>query len=468
MSPSSVAKRPVLGVLGGSFNPPHIGHVLLPTYVLSRGLATRILVAPCWVHPFAKRLTEFDTRLAMTRRSMAVHGSAVEVSTIERDLGRLRGGRPSYTIDLLDALAKKHPGFQVRPIIGTDITARNELQKWHGYERLVTQYPPIVVPRAGYADPSLCALPEVSSTDIRRWTHAVNTGKSDADTRERLAAAVPQAVLDILLRGGHRGEIWVVGRGHVASHAHTWLAGNGFRTRSVSAREVSEGHPTCPDTPPGGLWLLCRDADLPKVSSGVTRLLGPRPRGKIPVLHAAGAIHARSEEGLKNLADDGHPVGTLHPICSLRSECSQGMLAEASFGIEGDEAARAFALRLIGEQPWLDLQDLDANQRIAYHGACALAANHLAVLWGRATDVLVGQGHPPATTEQALRVLLQSSLQNLVTLGIPAGISGPLSRGDLAAVRRHVSALKGPASDLYRVLSLQLADLIGAGVSRRG
>ncbi len=452
--------RPVLGVLGGSFNPPHIGHVLLPTYVLSRGLATRILVAPCWVHPFAKHLADFDTRMAMTRRAMSVHGPHVEVSTIERDIGRDRDG-PSYTIDLLDCLAKKYPECAIRPIMGTDITAKGELKKWRGYERLMREFPPIIVPRAGYADRSLCALPEVSSTDIRTWAKAVAAGHADEQTRERLAAAVPKSVREMMLAPvKSHSEIWIVGRGHVAAHAHTWILDKGLRTRTLSARELMATRPTTPDIVPDAVWILCRDGDLPQVATGVSRLFGNRDRSKIPVLHAAGAIVAASARGLKNLRDDGHPVATLHPICSLRKECSEGMIADACFGVEGDPTARDFALSLVGHQPWLDLQTLDERQRLAYHGACALAANHLAVLWGRAAAVLEGQGHPRETIDEALRVLLHSSLRNLVELGIPRGITGPISRGDHAAVAKHLEVLDEQTAAVYRVLSQQLAKLV--------
>ncbi len=455
-----MSNRPILGVLGGSFNPPHIGHVLLPTYVLSRGLAQRVLVAPCFVHPFAKHLTDFDTRLAMTQRAMSIHGSAVEVSTIERDIAGHHNG-PSYTIDMLDALAKRYPRWSPRPIMGTDITAKGELKKWRGYERLMRDYPPIVVPRAGYAERSMCALPEVSSTDIRRWVAAIKRGSQDEKMRERLAAAVPKPVLEMLLRSRkQRPEVWLVGSGHVATHAHTWLAGNGYQTRYVAARELLRGHPTSPDIRPDAVWLLCRDGDLPRVSTGVTRMLGRRDRSTVPVLHAAGAIVAASAQGLKNLRDDGHPVATLHPICSLRKECTPGMLANACFGIEGDPVAKQFALSLVGNQPWLDLQGFDAEQRLAYHGACALAANHLAVLWGRAAQVLEGQGHAPDTVNEALRVLLTSSLRNLINLGIPDGVTGPISRGDHAAAGKHMEALPEPTATLYRVLSLQLTDFV--------
>ena len=118
------------------------------------------------------------------------------------------------------------------------------------------------------------------------------------------------------------------------------------------------------------------------------------------------------------------------------------------------------ALRLIGEQPWLDLQGQDAAQRARYHAACALASNHLAVLFEASRATLTGQGHPAEVVEPALAVLMRSALENLLALGVPRGVTGPVARGDMDAVARHVKALAGPAGELYALLSARLAEML--------
>ena len=121
------------------------------------------------------------------------------------------------------------------------------------------------------------------------------------------------------------------------------------------------------------------------------------------------------------------------------------------------------ALRLIGEQPWLDLQGQDAAQRARYHAACALAGNHIAVLFAEARAALTGQGLPAEGVDRALAVLMRSALENLLMLGVPKGVTGPVARGDTEAVARHVAALDGPTGELYALLSRRLsAGLTGA------
>jgi predicted short-subunit dehydrogenase-like oxidoreductase (DUF2520 family) len=209
---------------------------------------------------------------------------------------------------------------------------------------------------------------------------------------------------------------------------------------------------------PLGVWIVVRD---PAIESVAQSLVGRVPAG-VPVLHAAGALAAR--DVLRPLAEHGHPVGTLHPICALRRERPWPLqLHRAAFGVEGDPAAHAFADAVLGDQPRLSLDDLDARGRRAYHAACALAANHLAVLQTAATGVLIGQGHAADVVDVAIAELLLSALANLLALGIPDGITGPVARGDAAAVQAHLDALDPSTSALYRTLSDRLRALVERG-----
>lgn len=446
----------MLGVFGGAFDPPHLGHAMVPAYLRLRGLVDRVLVVPCADHPLGKDLSPLSRRMALVRAAMAIHGDAVEVSDVEARLHAAHGG-PSYTLRMLEAVAGEHPGYTVRLVVGTDILG--EVQRWHRWDEIERRFSPIVVPRTGHAPPDACALPAVSSTQVRAWLATPSDAGASAEerwaAREGLAAAVPAAVLR-LLRTPEGPPVWVVGSGHVATHAVPWLEDQGHGVVQLRARALATGTEPWPATVPAGVWVLARDQELPTVARALA--LRGLPLG-VPVLHGAGAL--RAEDVLEPLRRRGHPVGTLHPICSLRSERPwPSPLPGAAFGVEGDPPARALALAWIGAQPWLDLQGLSAEQRRVYHAACALAANHLAVPYAASLDVLAGQGHPDATVKMALAGLMRSALDNLVALGLPAGITGPVARGDAAAVQAHLRALPADAAALYRVLSERLAALL--------
>lgn len=211
---------------------------------------------------------------------------------------------------------------------------------------------------------------------------------------------------------------------------------------------------------PAAIWIVCKDPYIGAVARALAAC-GLRP---VPVFQAAGSQPAHV--GLAPLVAAGFPVASLHPICSLRAELPLGLLDRCTFGIEGDRPARELALRLIGEQPWLDLQSLDAAERARYHAALALAANHLAVLYEAARGTLVGQGQPPEAVAEALAVLLRSSLENLLALGIPRGVTGPIARGDHEAAARGAAALGGETGELYAQLSARLAAVLAGAVTR--
>ncbi len=441
----------VLGVYGGAFDPPHLGHALLPGYVLAAGWADHILVAPCADHPLGKSMRPFETRLAMVRAAMRAYGPHVEVTDLERRLAETQGG-PSVTLRLLDAIAAQHPDQTIRLIVGSDITATGETARWHRWDEIERKYPPLVVPRAGYAEPDACALPELASRELRAWL-----ASADPADHARARNVVPGAVWPwIDPAPAHTRHVVLVGRGNVTTHVQAWLRARGDDVEVVSGHEAAAGRVRVTEGT-ACVWVLVGDPTITDVATG---LVGRVPPGT-PVLHGAGA--RRAADVLAPLRAAGHAVGTLHPICALRKELPwPSYLAQAAFGLEGDPTARQAALALVGGQPWLDLQDLDDDGRRAYHGACALVANHLAVLRHGAAEVLRAQGHDPATVDAALDSLLRSSLENLAELGIPGGITGPVARGDAAAVAAHLRALPEPAASLYGELSRRLADLVAS------
>ncbi len=160
--------RRTVAVLGGAFDPPHLGHVVIAATVLSQTDAAEVVVVPSYRHPFAKRMAPYDDRLAMCDSAFSLFGTRVRVSRVEEEIARARTS--SFTVDTLDALADAHPGVHLRLVLGADAAAERE--KWHAFDRIEASYPPILVARAGFATPAdvvaLTAPPDISSTEIRR------------------------------------------------------------------------------------------------------------------------------------------------------------------------------------------------------------------------------------------------------------------------------------------------------------
>ncbi|KYF64926.1 nicotinate (nicotinamide) nucleotide adenylyltransferase [Sorangium cellulosum] len=206
--PSRPSEARRVAVFGGSFNPPHVAHVLAATYAISVAPIDEVLVVPVYRHPFSKELASFEHRLAMCQLALGWL-PGVSVSTVERELGG-----ESLTLRTLEHLAATHPGWAMRLLVGADVLP--DLPRWHRFDRIEQIAPPIVLGRSGFvasvaphpddaaavARPALRAadvlLPQISSSDVRR---AFAAGDLEA-VRQR----VPSAVLDYALAHGLYGS----------------------------------------------------------------------------------------------------------------------------------------------------------------------------------------------------------------------------------------------------------------------
>lgn len=132
-----------LGLFGGTFDPPHLGHLALAEWARERLRLDRVLFMPAGTPPHKRRakLSSVRHRVAMTR--LAVRGNAAfEVSTLEaRRLG------PSFTLDTLRELRALHPGARIYLLMGEDSLA--DLPHWREPDAIARLSTPVVAVRPG-------------------------------------------------------------------------------------------------------------------------------------------------------------------------------------------------------------------------------------------------------------------------------------------------------------------------------
>ena len=179
---------PEIALFGGSFDPPHVGHLLAAAYVLATEPVDELWLVPVFAHPFGKQFQgSYPHRLELCER-LAQSLSRTRVSRAEEESGQAR------TVDLLEYLHGKHPALRWALVLGTDLNA--ERPQWKNFDRIAELARIITVQRAGYPEargPRLEAvLPEISSTQVRALL------KSGAD----VSHLVPRAVLETIEAAG--------------------------------------------------------------------------------------------------------------------------------------------------------------------------------------------------------------------------------------------------------------------------
>jgi nicotinate-nucleotide adenylyltransferase len=156
-----------IGLLGGSFNPPHLGHVLMALAVYATEEIDHLWVIPTADHAFGKKLAPFGDRVRMCFLAFRHLAGGAAVLDLESRLPRAEG-TPSYTVDTLRALHAIRPGIKPVWIAGSDIL--NDLAKWKEPEEVQKLCRMVIVPRAGYEKAGSrlkVDLPLVSSSEIR-------------------------------------------------------------------------------------------------------------------------------------------------------------------------------------------------------------------------------------------------------------------------------------------------------------
>ena len=183
------------------------------------------------------------------------------------------------------------------------------------------------------------------------------------------------------------------------------------------------------------------------------------------VLHTSGGWAAR--DVLATVANKVEALGTLHPLASL-SEHAGGhtRLARATFAVEGDPQAVIMAQRLVEIMTGKSLL-LEPAQMPLYHAAAVLSSNYIVALVSLASRVLEAAGVKTADVVPALVPLLRSTVDNLAAQGLPQALTGPMARGDVATVQRHLRALQAAVPDVAEFYGKLGSEVLALATQRK-
>ncbi len=133
-----------IGILGGSFNPVHLGHLIMARDAIELFDLTRVIFIPCFTPPHKKYSLPIDAKHRVAMLENAVEDDlCIEISNIEIERGGI-----SYAIDTISALRKQAPDAEFCFIIGTDTLL--ELHTWKEVYALLEICTFITINRPGF------------------------------------------------------------------------------------------------------------------------------------------------------------------------------------------------------------------------------------------------------------------------------------------------------------------------------
>lgn len=128
-----------IGILGGSFDPPHKGHISLAKQLIRKQIVDQIWLMPCFSHAFPeKQLSKVKNRLDMTNLCKSKN---IKISKIE-----ITKRTTSYTIDTINKLKKLYPNNDFFWIMGSDQI--KELPRYKSWQEIIKNHNLIIYPRS--------------------------------------------------------------------------------------------------------------------------------------------------------------------------------------------------------------------------------------------------------------------------------------------------------------------------------
>jgi nicotinate-nucleotide adenylyltransferase len=176
-----------LGLFGGTFDPPHYGHLVAAQEAACQLELSRVLFLPARQNPLKRgeEVSPAEDRCQMV--SLAIEGNPVfELSRADLDRPS-----PSYTVDLLRALRAERPAAELFFLVGADILP--ELPRWHAPSALLELATLVAINRPGAPVPSLAALEQALPAAAERVVllEIPGMGISATDLRARVRLGQP-------------------------------------------------------------------------------------------------------------------------------------------------------------------------------------------------------------------------------------------------------------------------------------
>lgn len=195
------------------------------------------------------------------------------------------------------------------------------------------------------------------------------------------------------------------------------------------------------------IWFCVPDSEIAQAAQSWA--ISCRGKGKV-ALHSSGAL---SSDELADLRRRGFAVASVHPLMTFVPG-SRPALAGVPFAIEGDPAATRLARRIVGDLGGRSYP-IRKQDKAAYHAWGTFASPLFTALLAATEQVAAAAGVKRAEIRRRMIPILLQTLANYAQFGAPDAFSGPIIRGDIHTVKKHLRALGGApaAREVYIALA---------------
>lgn len=168
------------------------------------------------------------------------------------------------------------------------------------------------------------------------------------------------------------------------------------------------------------------------------------------ICHCSGAMSSAVFSGIDQMEAFGYSI---HPLFAVHSKLqSYREISQAYFTIEGAQKYLPFWKELF-ETLGNPVKIIQADQKILYHSAAVFSSNLVSGLFEIATELLQKCGFTRKDGEEALKALFLNHCQSVAQNGTVASLTGPVERGDLSTIQKHLDTLTGEKREIYLQLS---------------
>ena len=181
-----------IGLLFGSFNPIHTGHLIIANYMANHTTLDKVWLVVSPQNPLKKYNDLANTYDRLEMAKLATDNSKnISVSDVE-----LKLPQPSYTIDTLAHLKEKYPEHDFALIMGSDNLV--SLPKWKNYKLILRDYKIFVYPRPGYENTDLATHPSVTITMTPLMELSATFIRKSLAEKKNIQYFVPDSVLEFI------------------------------------------------------------------------------------------------------------------------------------------------------------------------------------------------------------------------------------------------------------------------------